>query len=498
MAMQVESANIQVKKVNEANVDRIIFNRKKFRMGQMRNVILDGDSYKLSHYRQYPQGTTQIVSYIESRGGEFDNVVFFGLQKVLIDLVENFPDLDDVEEAEYFAKKHGVPFNKQGWLDLIELGYYPLLIRAVPEGQRIGVKNALVSITNTDPRFAWLVSFFETVILRAVWYMSTVATLSYEIKAVIGKAMLATSDTPDDLDYRMNNFGARGVSSEESAGMGGAGQLVFFKGTDAMSGIRYAMYYYDTDVCGHSIPASEHSTITIWGRTGEKNAVQNVLEQFPEGSVACVMDSYDVFNAARQIVGTDLRQQIVERDGVFVFRPDSGDPLEIIPILLKILGKAFGTKTNSKGYKVLHKNVRLIWGDGINLNSIQAILNRMIGLGWSAENISFGMGGALMQAVTRDDQKFAMKACAGLVNDEWVEIFKDPITDGGKLSKRGIQMYEAGVTKVVNIEDFMNRNDNPDMPIVFNNKLLKRYSFDEVRVNGNACWSGAMGLKAAA
>lgn len=484
--------------IKENAVQGIVFNRKKFRMGQMRNIILDTDSYKLSHYKQLPEGTTKLVSYIESRGGVFDETVFFGLQKVLIDLEENFPTLEDVEEAQYLAAKHGEPFNKQGWLELIELGCYPLLIRAIPEGQRVKTKNALVSITNTDDRFAWLVSYFETVILRTVWYMTTVATLSFEIKEIIGKAMRATSDTPEDVLFRLHDFGARGVSSEESAGMGGASHLINFWGSDTISGIRYAMYYYDTDVCGYSIPASEHSTITIWGRDGEKNAYSNMLKQFPDGLVACVMDSYDVFRAARQFIGTDLRQQIVERDGVFVFRPDSGDPLEVVPMLLKILGKAFGYTENSKGYKVLHKSVRLIWGDGINEKGIKAILNKMMSLGWSAENISFGMGGALLQGITRDTQKFAMKASAALINGEWVEIFKDPITDSGKVSKRGIQMFEGGTTKPVSIEQFMAVNDNPDMPVVFNNKLIRRYTFDEVRARSTDCWKEGIGIIVAA
>lgn len=498
MAMQVADAKVSEKKFNDTAIKGIIFNRKKFRMGQMRNVILDTDSYKLSHFLQLPQGTTKLVSYIESRGGLFDETVFFGLQKALIDLEENFPTIEDVEEAEYFAEKHGEPFNKQGWLDLIELGYYPLFIRAIPEGQRVRNKNALMSITNTDDRFAWLVSYFETVLLRTVWYMTTVATLSFEIKQIIGKAMWASSDNSDDMLFRLCDFGGRGVSSEESAGMGSASFLINFWGTDTISGVRYAMYYYNSDVCGFSIPASEHSTVTIWGRDGEKNAYSNMLKQFPTGAVACVMDSYDPFRAAREYIGSDLRQQIVERDGVFVFRPDSGDPLEVIPVLLNILGNAFGYTENSKGYKVLHKSIRLIWGDGIDQNSIKAILNKMLSLGWSAENISFGMGGALLQGVTRDTQKFAMKASAALVNGKWVEIYKDPITDSGKMSKRGIQMYIVNSTKTVDIEEFMAMNDNPDMPVVFNNRLVRRYDFDEVRNRTNGCWEEALGLASAA
>lgn len=480
--MKIKEKEIQQKEIEKPN--SIVFNRRKFRMGQSRNIILDTDSYKLSHYLQLPEKTTRIVSYIESRGGKWDKTIFVGLQKVLIDLIENFPTLEDVEEAQYLADKHGEPFNRQGWLDLIELGYYPIVIRSVPEGKRIKVKNALVSITNTDDRFAWLVSYFEMAILRSVWYMTTVATLSFEIKEMIKRAMLSTSDTPDDYLFKLHDFGGRGASSEETAGTGSLSHLINFRGTDTISGIRYGMYYYDSDVCGFSIPASEHSTITIWGRKGENKAYRNMLKKFPKGSVACVSDSYDIFRATRDLWGNELRQEVMNRDGVLVIRPDSGDPLSVIPVLLKILGKQFGYTVNSKGYKVLHKSVRLIWGDGINEKSIQEILTMLISKGWSADNLAFGMGGALLQGVNRDTQKFAMKASAALVDGEWVDIYKDPITDIGKASKRGIQMYRLGDTAKVDYETFMNA-DNPDMPIVFNNKLLKRFTLDEVRANAD-------------
>lgn len=62
---------------------------------------------------------------------------------------------------------------------------------------------------------------------------------------------------------------------------------------------------------------------------------------------------------------------------------------------LELLGHAFGTTTNSKGFKMLPKYVRLIQGDGINIVMLESILQHMLQRKWSAENIAFGSGGWL-------------------------------------------------------------------------------------------------------
>jgi nicotinamide phosphoribosyltransferase len=53
------------------------------RLSILSNPILNTDSYKASHYLQYPQGTTAMFSYIESRGGRYDRTLFFGLQMLM-------------------------------------------------------------------------------------------------------------------------------------------------------------------------------------------------------------------------------------------------------------------------------------------------------------------------------------------------------------------------------------------------------------------------------
>jgi nicotinamide phosphoribosyltransferase len=449
-----------------------------------KNLILDTDSYKLSHYKQYPPATEQVFSYIESRGGVFDSTVFFGLQKALIELNQYFPTWDDFSEAKSLASDHGVPFNEEGWRSLIELGYFPVEIRAVAEGKVVPTNNVLVTVVNTDPRFYWLTSYLETSLLRAVWYPTTVSTLSFECKKIINRYMLATCDSAEGLGFKLHDFGARGVSSEESAGIGGAAHLVNFLGTDTLSAIRCARDYYSAGICGFSIPATEHSTITSWGRTQELEAYRNVLEQFPDGLLACVSDSYDIFNAVGNLWGEKLRTNILQRNGTLIIRPDSGDPEDILPILLNTLGERFGVRENQKGYKVLNDKVRLIQGDGVNLNSIGRILETMSATGWSTENIAFGMGGGLLQQLNRDTQKFAMKNSAIKVAGKWREVYKDPVTDHGKRSKKGLLDLQFGKTVKITAEQLFADRKNSELQIVYRNgKLMNEMTFQQIRDN---------------
>lgn len=402
-------------------------------------VLLSVDSYKSSHWKQYPDGTEAVFSYIESRGGKYDYTVFFGLQMFLKEYLSKPVTMEMVEFADKFYAAHGEPFNKAGWVRLIEKyqGRLPLRIRAVPEGMVIPVKNALVTVENTDPEFFWLTSYVETALLRAVWYPTTVATQSHKIKQVIKAYLVETGDV-GGLSFKLHDFGARGVSSLESAAVGGAAHLVNFMGSDTVSGVLALMKYYNAPVSGFSIPAAEHSTTTILGKDGEVKQFKRMLDKFakPGSLVAVVSDGYDIYNACENIWGKELKQQVIDSGATVVIRPDSGHPATVVLGCLQRLDAAFGSQVNAKGYKVLN-NVRVIQGDGINEDSIREILQTAADAGFSADNIAFGMGGALLQQINRDTQKFAMKACAAKINGEWVDVFKDPVTDPGKTSKKG-------------------------------------------------------------
>lgn len=451
----------------------------------MKNIILNTDSYKVSMFLQYPVGTTGVYSYIESRGGEYDSTVFFGLQAFIKEYLTNPICLRDIQEAEEVFAAHGEPFNKAGWVHILRNrgGRLPVVIRAVPEGTVVPTRNVLLTIENTDPECFWLTTYLETALLRAIWYPTTVATQSKAIKNVILDYLERTGD-PSGIGFKLHDFGARGVSSAESAGLGGAAHLVNFMGTDTIAGLIYARKYYNEPMAGFSIPAAEHSTITAWGRESEVKAYENMLNKFakPGSIVAVVSDSYDIFNAAEKLWGEELRQKVIDSGATVVVRPDSGDPEEVCSKLVKILDAKFGHTVNSKGYKVLN-NVRIIQGDGVNEHTIRMILGHFSFLGYSADNIAFGMGGALLQQVNRDTMKFAMKASAIEVNGEWRAISKSPITDKGKNSKAGrVTLFKNALGYYSGIQG----SGTDALQTVFaNGSLIKEMTFEEVRRNSN-------------
>ena len=460
-----------------------------------KNIILNTDSYKVSMFKQYPAGTTGVYSYIESRGGRYDRTVFFGLQAFIKEYLLDPITQNDIDVADEILTAHGEPFNRAGWQYILDKhgGYLPVVIRAVPEGTVVPVRNVLATIENTDPEAFWLTTWLETALLRAIWYPTTVATQSRAIKELILDYLEKTGD-PSLIDFKLHDFGARGVSSLESAAIGGAAHLVNFMGSDTISGVLYARQYYDAGVAGFSIPAAEHSTITSWGRDGEVNAYRNMVNQFakPGAILAVVSDSYDIYNAAEKLWGEELRQQVIDSGATVVIRPDSGDPVEVNRRLIEILDQKFGSTVNAKGFKVLN-NVRLIQGDGVNELTIRSILGAFMALGYSADNIAFGMGGALLQQVDRDTQKFAMKCSAAKVNGEWIDVQKDPITDSGKKSKAGrVTLWKSGGDYVSSINPPSGWSDKAigpwtDVlePVYRNGKLLKEIDFATVRANSN-------------
>jgi nicotinamide phosphoribosyltransferase len=407
------------------------------------NPLLSVDSYKWSHHNLLPPGTTHMNSYIESRGGAFDRALFFGAQIAFKTFLAERVTESDVTEAESIVTAHGLTFNRTGFDRLVNMhgGYWPVQIEAVPEGTVLPVSNVLLQIRNTDPEMPWVTSFLETALLRAIWYPTTVATVSYHAKQIILNALRESSDDPvGQIPFKLHDFSARGVSSGESAAIGGLAHLVNFQGTDTMEALVAARRFYHEPMAGFSIPASEHAVITSWGREHESAAYAHMLQQYakPGTMWACVSDSYDIWHAVNNIWGDELRQQVLDSGATLVVRPDSGDPLTVPVQVIQALGERFGYTVNTRGYRVLPSAVRVIQGDGITVQSLPLILNNLLQAGWSADNLAFGMGAGLAQKVDRDTLRFAMKANAICVNGEWRDVFKDPVTDPGKQSKRGI------------------------------------------------------------
>ncbi|MFV0289074.1 MAG: nicotinate phosphoribosyltransferase [Mycoplasmatales bacterium] len=415
----------------------------------MKNIILMSDSYKYSHPWQYPKDTTYLHSYLESRGGTENSVLlpavkFFGLQYLIKEYLTIKVTKEMVEEAKEVLQLHGVPFDHAGWMRIVNhhQGNIPLKIRAVPEGSFIPRRNVLMTIESTDEELFWLVGWAETLLMK-VWYPTTVATLSYNIYQMIQDFMNQTCDNLDKLPFMLHDFGYRGAASEESGSLGGLAHLTNFSGTDTIGAIMYGRKYYHSTMSGFSIPATEHSTITAWGSdsTSEKMAFEHIIEMFAPNYplFACVSDSYDFLNAVD--MWGELKEQITKQNSTLVIRPDSGDAKSNILMALKKLEVSYGYQINTKGYKVL-QNVALIQGDGVNFNEIYDILKMMKENNYAADNIAFGMGGALLQgneksSVNRDTHKFAIKCSAIQKSGKIYDVFKNPVTDHGKKSKKG-------------------------------------------------------------
>jgi nicotinamide phosphoribosyltransferase len=459
------------------------------------NILTLTDSYKTSHWKQYPKGTSKVYSYLESRGGKFNNTMFYGLQYFIKQYLSGQVVTEEkIQRAKKFWDAHLGPnhFNESGWRHILDKhnGHLPVRIKAVPEGTVVKTGNVLVTVENTDPEVPWLTNFLESILLQ-VWYPTTVGTLSREVKKnLISYLKKTTSYNPEEISgvvaFMLHDFGFRGVSSVESSGLGGSSHIINFMGTDTVSAILFAQEFYNTEnPLAFSIPASEHSTITSWGEPFEVKAMENMLDSYPTGLVACVSDSFDIIRACRDYWGTALRDKILSRDGRLVIRPDSGDPVQTLKQIFHILWDKFGGTTDDKGFKVLDPHVRVIQGDGVNFESISDICDMMIEEGFSIENIAFGMGGALLQKVDRDTQKFAFKCSSITINGEEAEVRKNPIEINEKGERvQSFKKSKAGRLKLVNgqtVEHSHDEDGDELVEVFLNGKVMKEWTFEEVR-----------------
>lgn len=466
-----------------------------------RILPVDTDSYKVSMAPQYPKGTKIVRSYIESRGGRFDKVLHFGVQSWLNTIAKPIT-ARQVEIADVLWTLHGEPFPRAMWDYVVNVhgGVPPVRVLGVDEGLVIPTRNVVVVIENTDtemPDPQALTTWCETSALRAVWYLSSVATMSWHIKQMIMKYYEESVPIADwdSLMFRLQDFGSRGCSANETAAGGTTAHLISFMGTDTFVGIPWAIrhYFARPQELGFSIAAMEHSTVTSWTRAGEDDAFYNMVQTYANSTTpfAAVVDSYDVLDAVRRITNPDGRivKLLKERNAIMVLRPDSGDPLTIIPQMLSIIDRNVGHTVNKRGYKVLN-HFRIIWGDGINMLTIDSILRTCVHmLGYAADNFAFGMGGALLQVTNRDDQQYAMKCSAIYVEGEgWREVYKQPAGIVMKASKKGrVSLYKNADGDLVNLTE-----DDPAaegltcmLRELFNGKIIYRTTFPQVRANSN-------------
>lgn len=457
----------------------------------MNNFILMTDSYKLSHHGQYPKNTTKIYSYLESRGGLYPKTIFFGLQYYLKKYLSKVIITEEmVEEAKKFSMDHfGIDiFNYDGWMHIAKNlnGKLPIRIMAAPEGSLIPVSNVLMTIENTDPLCAWLTNHCETNLMK-MWAPITVATNSYYCKKTIAKYLERTGGDLANLPFKLHDFGYRGVSSEETAGILGMAHLTSFLGTDNLAGILYAQEYYNQSaMAGFSVPASEHSVACSFGPDKEEEYFLNLLDTYPSSAIISVVsDTYNVYDFVENM-SKNHKERIMEREGKIVYRPDSGDPVEVNSRLVDILWNRFGG-TYKNSFKVLPPQVGIIQGDGIDAQMIDNILLMAKAKGFSADNWVFGSGGGLLQKFDRDTQQFAIKASYGeKTYGEEVKGFnikKNPITSKSKGSKSGkMILHKTGNYMTFTSNDSNYSTYTNELELVFEDgEILKEWNFEEIR-----------------
>lgn len=473
-------------------------------MSKLNSVITRSDSYKAGcHYRLIIPGTTNVYAYFECRNGsKFPETPFIGLQyiikKYFVGQVITKEKIDFAEKIFNLHFNSTNSFNRAGWEYILNKhdGYLPLRIKAVPEGTVVPVSNILMSVENTDPEnCAWLTNYVESVLMK-VWYPTTVAANSYSIKKMLKKHFEKTSDNMALLDYACHGFGYRAATSEDASEIGDMAHITNFSGTDTIPAIVCAIEYYNHDIDKSgipavSVPATEHFIQTQLGEDGEVQIIDNALNEFPDGILSMVADSFGIYRFVSDYVCKKFKDRILARNGVFVIRPDSitlkhPTPEEEMIWILQELATNLGYTINSKGYMTINPKVKVFWGDGINQDGIDKILNMMEDYKFSIDCIAtFGMGGALIQKdINRDTQRTACKVSAIKRNGIWYDIFKNPL-DSSKVSKKGrlSLIKEDGVYKTVQWVDGKPHKDDLLIPVFENGKLLKDWTFDEVRKN---------------
>lgn len=455
------------------------------------NPILAIDGYKVSHRAQYPQGTTQVYSNFTPRSDRFfsspvadGKLVFFGLQGFLqwfmVDLFNDAffarPQEDVVNEykavMDSYLGKDAVPVDHIRALH--NLGYLPLHIKSLDEGSKVPMKVPVLTITNTRDEFFWLVNYLETVLSAELWKASTNATIAHHYRKVCEQWAVKTCSDMSHLDFQCHDFSFRGMAGLQDTMQAGAGHLLSFKGTDSIPSLLYARDHYTAGedyFIGASIPATEHSVMCMGEKEQEIETFRRlIVDLYPQGFVSIVSDTWDYWRVVTEYT-RELKQIILNREGRVVFRPDSGDPVEILcgtgadddtrgdrspeeKGSVEVLWEIFGGTVNEKGYKVLDPHVGLIYGDSITLARADEILRRLEAKGFASSNVVFGVGSFTYQYNTRDTFGFAMKATWGAVNGEGRMIFKEPKTDSGlKRSARGLLRVERDAQGELQLHD---------------------------------------------
>lgn len=528
------------------------------------------DFYKVSHRKLYPKNTKRIYSTLTPRSNKYfkqtDVVVVFAIQafvkKYLVEYFnENFFNLPKsvvIAQYERYIKYALLDPNPDSShiAALHDLGYLPIKLKALKEGTKAPIKTPILTIENTVDEFFWLTNYFETLLSSETWQPMTNATMAFQFRKLLNEYALKTVGHTGDVQFQGHDFSFRGMTNFEAAAASGAGHLLFHRGTDTIPAIGYLEEYYNANIeeemVGTSIPATEHSVMCANTDADVRDEYsyfkELITEKYPAGFVSIVSDSYDFWDIVGRVIPM-LKQDILNRDGRVVIRPDSGDPVEIlmgkvIPKLnyheeaeqllnssssaiyevdgkhfviekfgnqdelfsiseyeltvedkglIESLWDIFGGTVTEKGYKQLDSHIGAIYGDSINLDRAREIVERLEKKGFVSTSVVLGIGSYTYTYNTRDSLGFAIKATYGQFGDEEKLLFKDPKTDPGKRSQRGRVFVheEEGVIKYIDglkVQDELELEKTKTnlLETVFENGLLVRdQSLQEIREIAN-------------
>jgi nicotinamide phosphoribosyltransferase len=477
------------------------------------NPLLLTDGYKVDHRRQYPEGTTLVYSNWTPRKSRIEGVeevVLFGLQyfikKYILEDFETyfFKQPKQKVVAEYSRRINNyLGENQVGTKhieDLHDLGYIPMVIKALPEGASVPVRVTMFTMYNTKPEFFWLTNYFETLVSAVVWMPCTSATIAKQYRKILDQYADETSTIPEFVDWQGHDFSMRGMAGIEASVISASGHLLSFTGTDTIPSIDLLEKYYnansDIELIGGSVAATEHSVMCMGTIEDEIGTFRRLItEVYPKGIVSIVSDTWDLWKVLTEYL-PQLKNEILAREGKVVIRPDSGDPVDIIcgnprgktekerKGVIELLWDTFGGVVNEKGYKELDGHIGAIYGDSITVTRATEICERLKAKGFASTNVVLGIGSYTYQYNTRDTFGFAMKATYGEVNGEGREIFKDPITDDGtKKSAKGLMkiINEDGKYQLIDQATWEQEKSGELKEVFRDGKLLIDQSLSEIR-----------------
>lgn len=477
------------------------------------NPLLLTDGYKVDHRRQYPEGTTLVYSNWTPRKSRIENVdevVFFGLQYFIKKyIIEDFESSFFRQPKEEVVKKYARRINNylgenqvgtKHIEDLHDLGYIPMVFKALPEGASVPVRVPMFTMYNTKPEFFWLTNYFETLLSAVIWLPCNSATIARQYRKVLDRFAKETSSVPEFVNWQAHDFSMRGMGGVEAAVTSAAGHLLSFTGTDTIPAIDFFEEYYnansDKELIGGSVAATEHSVMCMGTTEGEFETFERLITKvYPKGIVSIVSDTWDLWKVLTDYLPR-LKNNIVSREGKVVVRPDSGDPIHILcgnPYgkteeerkgVIELLWDVFGGTINDKGYKELVPQIGAIYGDSITIERATKICEKLKEKGFASTNVVLGIGSFTYQYNTRDTFGFAMKATYGEVNGEGRAIFKDPITDDGtKKSAKGLMKIELenGTYKLIDQVSWDEEKKGELKEVFRDGKLLIDYSLAGIR-----------------